>query len=78
MRINPHIFRGYDLRGPGEFLGTRQSGLSDIAMENIANMKLIQIAREEAENLLKTDLQLKNHPLLKNTLNKFGREIHLE
>ena len=65
-------------RGPGEFLGTRQSGLPDIAMENIANVKLVQIAREEAENLLKSDPALKKHPELKNALNKFNQEIHLE
>lgn len=70
----------YDLklRGPGEFLGTRQSGPPDIAMENIANVKLVQIAREEAERLLKTDPQLKNHPPLKSALNKFNRQVHLE
>ncbi|MFA4818025.1 MAG: ATP-dependent DNA helicase RecG [Parcubacteria group bacterium] len=65
-------------RGPGEFLGTRQSGLPDIAMENIANIKLVQIAREEAENILKTDAQLKKHPLLKDALKKFQEKIHLE
>lgn len=66
------------LRGPGEFLGTRQSGLPDIAMENIANVKLIQIAREETQNLLKFDPELKNYPALKDTLKKFNQQIHLE
>lgn len=65
-------------RGPGEFLGTRQSGLPDIAMENIANVKLVQIAREEAENILKSDAELKKHPLLKDALKKFQEKIHLE
>jgi ATP-dependent DNA helicase RecG len=65
-------------RGPGEFLGTRQSGLPDIAMENIANLKLVQIAREEAENILKSDTELKKHPLLQDALKKFREEIHLE
>jgi len=66
------------LRGPGEFLGTRQSGLPDIAMENLTNVKLITIAREEAENILQTDFQLKKHPLLASALQKFNQEIHLE
>ncbi len=65
-------------RGPGEFLGTRQSGLPDIAMENIANIKLVQIAREEAGNILKADLELKKHPLLRDALKKFQEKIHLE
>jgi ATP-dependent DNA helicase RecG len=67
-----------ELRGPGEFLGTRQSGLPDIAMENIANVKLIQIARENAEQILKTSPDLKKYPALKNSLKKFEQEIHLE
>jgi ATP-dependent DNA helicase RecG len=70
--------RDLELRGPGEFLGTRQSGLPDIAMENLANVKLIQIAREEAQKLLKDDTELKNHPALKDALKKFGKELHLE
>jgi len=67
-----------ELRGPGEFFGTRQSGIPDIAMENLANVKLIQIAREEAQNILKVDSQLKKHPLLADALQKFSEKIHLE
>ncbi len=67
-----------ELRGPGEFLGTRQSGIPDIAMENLANVKLIRIAREEAQNILKNDSELKKYPALKETLNKFNQQIHLE
>lgn len=66
------------LRGPGEFLGTRQSGLPDIAMENIANVKLIRISKEEAENLLKSDPELKKYPQLNERLKKFNQEIHME
>lgn len=67
-----------ELRGPGEFLGTRQSGLPDIAMENLANVKLIQIAREEAQNILNADPELKKHVGLKEALQKFNQQIHLE
>ena len=67
-----------ELRGPGEFLGTRQSGLPDIAMENIANVKLVQIAREEAENLLKSDPDLKTYPLLREHMKRFEKLVHLE
>jgi len=66
------------LRGPGDFLGTRQSGLPDIAMENIANVKLIQISREEAQKLLSSDPRLNRHPLLKTALAKFEEKVHLE
>ena len=67
-----------ELRGPGQFFGTLQSGLPDIAMENLTNIKLIKFARAEAEILLKKDLSLEKHPLLKNSLQKFQEKIHLE
>ena len=66
------------LRGPGAFLGARQSGLPDIAMENLLNIKLITIAREEAKLLLSKDSKLAKHPLLKSALQKFEKRIHLE
>jgi len=67
-----------ELRGPGEFFGTQQSGLPDIAMENITNIKLITIAREEAENLLRYDPKLQKNPFLKKELGKFEAKAHLE
>jgi ATP-dependent DNA helicase RecG len=66
------------LRGPGQLLGKAQSGLSDIAMENLNNLKLIKIARAEAQNILKADPKLKNHPLLEGALEKFAKDVHLE
>lgn len=66
------------IRGPGAFFGTRQSGIPDIAMENLTNMKLITIAREEAEHILTEDPKLTSHPLLQNALKKFEEKIHLE
>lgn len=67
-----------ELRGPGQFFGTIQSGLPDITMENLSNVKLIKFAREEAQNILKTDSQLKKHPLLADALRKFQEKVHLE
>lgn len=66
------------LRGPGTFLGERQSGLPDIAMESLTNMKLIQIAREKAGAVLKSDPTLVTHPLLRKTMNRYEERIHLE
>jgi len=66
------------LRGPGQFLGTRQSGLPDITMENIANIKLIKISRQNAEEILKNDPDLKNHPLLQKEIEKLEKKVHLE
>ncbi len=66
------------IRGPGAFLGTRQSGLPDIAMEHLSNVRLIQIAREKAANVLATDPTLVDHPLLRRALQTFEERIHLE
>ncbi|HAT74344.1 MAG: ATP-dependent DNA helicase [Candidatus Moranbacteria bacterium GW2011_GWF2_36_839] len=66
------------LRGPGQFFGTIQSGLPDIAMEHLSNVKLIKFARAEAKDLLENDPELKGHPLLADALKKFSEKIHLE
>ncbi len=65
-------------RGPGSFLGTRQSGLPDVAMENMTNLKLVTLAREAAENILKSDPGLDTHPALQTALARFDERIHLE
>ena len=52
------------LRGPGEFLGTRQSGLPDLILSDIVkDAKILELARNEAINFVKTN-DLKNYPLL--------------
>lgn len=66
------------LRGPGSFFGTRQSGLPDVSMENLTNLKLIEIARKEASELLANDPLLKHHPLLREELRRFEEKIHFE
>ncbi|MBP9752089.1 MAG: GxxExxY protein [Candidatus Moranbacteria bacterium] len=66
------------LRGPGSFFGTRQSGLPDVAMENLTNLKLVELARKEATDLLRIDQSLEHHPLLLETLKRFEERIHLE
>ncbi len=47
------------LRGPGEFFGTRQSGLPDLKMAKLSDVSLLELARNEAENLFKSDPDLK-------------------
>jgi len=66
------------LRGPGQFFGTQQSGLPDIGMENLTNLRLITFARKEARTLLTEDPSLSQHPLLQKTLTSFDKKIHLE
>ena len=47
-----------ELRGPGQFFGTRQSGLPDMHMTGITDARLIDLARREAEKLLANDPEL--------------------
>lgn len=55
-----------ELRGPGEFFGTRQSGLPDIRMARLSDTPLLEMARNEALALFHRDSELKlpQHRLL--------------
>jgi ATP-dependent DNA helicase RecG len=44
-----------ELRGPGEFFGTRQSGLPDLRMARLSDTALLELARNEAIALFKED-----------------------
>lgn len=70
----------YDLalRGAGELSGGKQWGISDLGMEAIKNIKMVEAAREEASVLLKEDSELTKHPLLKSVLDSRDKEIHFE
>lgn len=54
------------LRGPGEFFGTRQSGLPDLRMARLSDVALLELARREAVRLFEKDPDLKQpeHALL--------------
>jgi len=54
------------LRGPGEFFGTRQSGLPDLRMAKLSDVALLELARDEAIRLFEKDPTLKKpeHRLL--------------
>jgi len=52
------------LRGPGELSGRKQWGISDLGMEAIKNIKMVEAARAEAREILARDPNLKNHPAL--------------
>ncbi len=69
----------YDLklRGAGEILGNKQSGISDLAMESIKNLKMVEIAGREAEKLIENDKYLK-HDCLIDKLNKIKNKIYME
>jgi ATP-dependent DNA helicase RecG len=64
------------LRGEGSLTGIKQWGLSDIGMEGIKNLKMVQAARNEAEELINKNT-LKNYPELLTRVEKV-ESIHFE
>ncbi len=63
------------IRGPGEFFGTRQSGMPDLKIANILrDAGLIPLAREAASSLIKRDPELKRYPLLKSSVEEFWQD----
>ena len=49
-----------EIRGPGEFLGTRQSGLPELAVANLArDGDLLSLAQTEARRILAEDPDLR-------------------
>ena len=49
-------------RGTGDLAGAKQWGVSDLAMEAPRNLKMVEVARLEARNLIETDPDLKITP----------------
>ena len=70
----------YDLtlRGAGELVGGRQWGVSDIAMEALKNIKLVEAARTEALRIVSEDPDLQQHPILAERALAADRQMHLE
>ena len=67
-----------NLRGSGELYGKKQWGLSDIGMEAIKNIKMVEAARTEAEKLVEKDPLLVSSPLLKQAVEARGKDLHFE
>jgi len=59
-------------RGPGQFLGTRQAGFSEMQMASLSDVRLIEKARKQAHKLLETDpdLEATQNQILKQTLSQ--------
>jgi ATP-dependent DNA helicase RecG len=59
------------IRGPGEFFGTRQSGLPDLRAANIIrDADLLETARTEAFELIQKDPELAQYPRLRDLLQR--------
>jgi len=70
-----------NIRGPGEFFGTRQHGLPEIKFGNILkDFDIMEMARSEAFNLITKDPSLgeERHRLLKdNLVSRFREKLDL-
>jgi ATP-dependent DNA helicase RecG len=70
----------YDLRlrGAGELTGGKQWGVSDIAMEALQNLKMVEAARTEAARLISEDPSLSRYPALRARASIAEAGMHLE
>jgi len=66
------------IRGPGEIFGQKQWGLPDLAMASLTDIFLVEKTRTAAKEILEKDPELKSYPLLKEKLEEFEKEVHLE
>jgi ATP-dependent DNA helicase RecG len=65
--------RDLEQRGPGDFLGKRQAGLSELRLINLADIQLIEKSRQLAQTIFATDPNLSNpeHMALANRMKSF-------
>ena len=69
-----------DLRGPGDFLGKRQSGLPELSLADLADVRDLERARNEAQELLAGDpaLELPQHRILGARVDAFWSNVVTE
>ncbi|HRH26113.1 MAG TPA: ATP-dependent DNA helicase RecG [Candidatus Paceibacterota bacterium] len=70
----------YDLafRGSGGLYGFKQWGVSDLAMEALKNIKLVEAARSEARKIIEGADGLDTYPLLKERVEGERISVHFE
>ncbi|HRH24251.1 MAG TPA: ATP-dependent DNA helicase RecG [Candidatus Paceibacterota bacterium] len=66
------------LRGTGELYGPRQWGVSDIAMEALTNLKMVEAARSAARHIIEQDPTLTEHPLLAKRITLLSENLYGE
>lgn len=66
-----------ELRGTGELTGIKQWGISDIGMEALRNIKLVEAAQRSAKELISKDPELNSSPLLKEVVKAY-EHMHFE
>ena len=66
------------IRGPGELYGRSQSGLTDLGMDALKNIKMVEAARSEAQSIVNTDPTLTKHQTLLEAVSSKMDKIHFE
>ncbi|MEI7688571.1 MAG: ATP-dependent DNA helicase RecG [Candidatus Nomurabacteria bacterium] len=66
------------LRGAGLLSGDKQWGITDLGMEAIKNIKMVEAARTEAIKIIEIDTNLKSSPLLAKNLIEKDLKLHFE
>ena len=65
-------------RGAGQLVGAKQWGISDIGMDALQNLKLVEAARLEARRLVDQDETLSTYPDLQEKVMKQAQALHFE
>ncbi|MFA7216430.1 MAG: ATP-dependent DNA helicase RecG [Candidatus Paceibacterota bacterium] len=65
-------------RGSGMLYSGKQWGVSDIAMEGLKNIKMVELAKKEATEIVEKDPNLSKYPTILEYLNSLGEKIHFE
>jgi ATP-dependent DNA helicase RecG len=65
------------LRGIGDLAGAKQWGISDLGMEAIKNVKMVEMARDEAKKIISSGT-LSDYPILEQTLVDKNFDQHFE
>tara|TARA_B100000029_G_scaffold177286_1_gene174616 strand:+ start:4835 stop:7330 length:2496 start_codon:yes stop_codon:yes gene_type:complete len=63
------------LRGPGDFFGTRQSGLPTLRMASLQDRDLVSASKEQASNLFLSSRQLDLLPALKDSVSRYMNAV---
>ncbi|MDB5238935.1 MAG: recG [Candidatus Parcubacteria bacterium] len=65
-------------RGAGELSGIRQWGVSDVAMDALKNLRLVEAARTEATRFVSEDAELSKYPSLRTAVDEKDAGTHFE
>ncbi len=70
--------RDLALRGPGQFIGSEQTGMPDLAMNALRHPEVMKDARSAAMKIITSDPDLKKNETINIRLSEISRKIHQE